>query len=79
MMRYYYDGINTLLERQRYFNSYYGWRWRTLRVYTLAQAAIGQIAGERTMTAWHPQTGAPTAWNAKGVPTAWTQGGMADA
>jgi len=63
MVRYYYDGTNTLLERQRYFNNYDGWRWWTLRVYTLAQAAMGQIAGERTMTAWHPQTGAPTAWS----------------
>jgi hypothetical protein len=64
MVRYYYDGINTLLERQRYWNDFYDeWRWRTLRVYTLAPAAMGQIAGERTMTAWHPQTGAPTAWS----------------
>jgi hypothetical protein len=74
MVRYYYDGINTLLERQRYWNDFYDeWRWRTLRVYTLAQAAIGQIvAGDRTMTVWHPQTGAPTAWAQGGTPDAWT-------
>jgi RHS repeat-associated protein len=41
-------------------------------VYTLAPAAIGQIAGERTMTAWHPQTGAPTAWAQGGTADAWT-------
>jgi RHS repeat-associated protein len=72
MVRYYYDGINTLLERQRYWNDFYDeWRWRTLRVYTLAPAAMGQIAGERTMTAWHPQTGAPTAWAQGGAADAW--------
>jgi len=31
------------------------------------------------MTAPPPQTGAPTAWTARGVTTAWTQGGAADA
>lgn len=64
MVRYYYDAINTLLERGRYWSDFYGeWQWRTVRAHTLAQAAIGQIAGERTMTAWHYKTGAPTAWS----------------
>ena len=38
-----------------------GRRRRTLRVHTLAQASLGLMAGERNMTAWHPQTGAPAA------------------
>lgn len=53
--KYYYDGINTLLVKDKP----YGGSWRTKCVYTLKQASVGQIIAERENTAWSGST--PTA------------------
>lgn len=53
--KYYYDGINTLLVKEKLS----GGSWRTKRIYILKQAPIGQILAERENTAWSGST--PTA------------------
>jgi RHS repeat-associated protein len=57
--RFYYDGLNVLLTREKPSGSSV---WRTKQAFTLKPAAIGQIISERTNTAW----------NGSGTPTAWT-------
>ena len=58
--RYYYDGLNILMTREK--SPATGAAWRTRKAYTLKQASIAQIIAEHTATAWNAQ-GAPSVWN----------------
>ncbi|MGI8905137.1 MAG: RHS repeat-associated core domain-containing protein, partial [Candidatus Sumerlaeaceae bacterium] len=55
--KYYYDGINQLLTKERPS----GGVWRPKKVNLLKQASIGQILAHQEYTAWSGST--PSAWN----------------